>query len=577
MSPWPSILVRFLQCHLPVSCEQPQYSQKKLTEQVTQLQAKVQSLQSSIAQSTTINEIQSYEKHCLDLITPATAHSIMKELGFPAVREIPNSGNIASLLSCGVTHRSPFAQQWFAVCQGQESTVTGVSIQKFANNMSNKFFWRKSLAVPTVVQVQVGCNSFTKYIRDILVMQFFPVPEFKQLANKDSSESDLLKLAFEQALNGDYEISGKGPHSPYISFVRRAVSLYSTAHFGCDDHDSWITEFLLIVACISQYHARASSPLSCNKDVTIFQSNVRNAVANLVGKTVRIVLPQVVYEALTHLIILKTIFTFFKGHSHLFINLIKKCNSPNPDLNLHGVMDEQQFLHEHYIADVSVLGGYSTQDIEYFINLHNKIKDECRLDKIHDGPKVGGDQKFRLAFVAPISGAASPIARSTWRWASMLALPLSQSPVAIGVVHNVCWAPSVVTPVAVVHQWMSLSANYNSSYCPWCLVTMPQEEMSVQSCIVHRWLFPSIPWMSCSQLYSFKFACNHWNKHSFVMPKCSFDHSESFWNHDRAWSCHIADSWGHLFIPTLTESCLSAGWFVQVSIELSSNACILHI
>ena len=97
------------------------------------------------------------------------------------------------------------------------------------------------------------------------------------------------------------------PPPPYVSFVRRAVSLYSAAHFSRDDHDSWITKFLLIMACISQYCARASSPLSCNKDVTIFQSNMRNAVANFVGKTVRMVLPQIAYEALTRLIILKTI------------------------------------------------------------------------------------------------------------------------------------------------------------------------------------------------------------------------------------------------------------------------------
>ena len=103
-----------------------------------------------------------------------------------------------------------------------------------------------------------------------------------------------------------------------------------------------------------------------------------------------------------------------------------------PNLNLHGAMDEQQFLHEHYIADVSVLGGYSTQDIEYFIDLHNKIKDKRRLDKIRDGPKVGGDRKFRLAFIAPISGAATPIARLTHSWASMLVSPLSQSPMAMG-------------------------------------------------------------------------------------------------------------------------------------------------
>ena len=93
---------------------------KKLTEQVTQLQAKVESLQASITPLMTMDEIQSYEKHCLDLITPATTHCIMKELGFPAVKEIPNSSNIASLLSCGVTHRSPFAHQWFAIFQGHE-------------------------------------------------------------------------------------------------------------------------------------------------------------------------------------------------------------------------------------------------------------------------------------------------------------------------------------------------------------------------------------------------------------------------------------------------------------------------
>ena len=97
----------------------------------------------------------------------------MKELGFHAVKEISNSGNITSLLSCGVTHRSPFAQQWLAIFQGQDSTITGVSIKKFANDMSNKLFWTKSLAVPTVAKLQVKHNSFTKYIHDILAMQFF--------------------------------------------------------------------------------------------------------------------------------------------------------------------------------------------------------------------------------------------------------------------------------------------------------------------------------------------------------------------------------------------------------------------
>ena len=77
--------------------------------------------------------------------------------------------------------------------------------------MSNKVFWTKSLAFPTVAQVQVKHNSFAKYIHDILGMQFFPVLDFKQLANKDSSKSDDLKLALEQALDGDYDASGKGP------------------------------------------------------------------------------------------------------------------------------------------------------------------------------------------------------------------------------------------------------------------------------------------------------------------------------------------------------------------------------
>ena len=80
--------------------------------------------------------------------------------------------------------------------------------------MSNKVFWTKSLAFPTVAQVQVEHNSFAKYIHDILGMQFFPVLDFKQLANKDSSKSDDLKLALEQALDGDYDASGEGHHSP---------------------------------------------------------------------------------------------------------------------------------------------------------------------------------------------------------------------------------------------------------------------------------------------------------------------------------------------------------------------------
>ena len=200
--------------HLLNNLNKANKDNKKLTEQVAQFQVKVESLQASIAQSTTIKEIRSYEKHCLDLITPATTHCIMKELGFPAVKEIPNSSNIASLLSCGVTHRSPFATQWFAIFQGQDSTNTGVSINKFANNTSNKSFQTKTLAVPTVAQVQVEHNSFAKYICDILAMQFFPVPDVKQLANKDLSESDDLKLALEQALNGDYDASGEDPPPP---------------------------------------------------------------------------------------------------------------------------------------------------------------------------------------------------------------------------------------------------------------------------------------------------------------------------------------------------------------------------
>ena len=55
----------------------------------------------------------------------------------------------------------------------------------------------------------------------------------------------------------------------------------------------------------------------------------------------------------------------------------------------------------------------------------------CAGCTVCDGPKVGGDQKFRLAFVAPISGAASPIARLTCHRASMLASPSSQSPMAM--------------------------------------------------------------------------------------------------------------------------------------------------
>ena len=213
---------------------------------------------------------------------------------------------------------------------------------------------------------QVEHNSFAKYIHDILGMQFFPVLDFKQLANKDSSKSDDLKLALEQVLNGDYDASGKGPHSPYISFVRRAVSLYSAAHFGRDDHDLWITEFLLIMACISLYHARVSSPLSCNKDVTIFQSNVRNAVANLVGKPVRMVLlPQVAYEALTHLIILKTIFTFFKGHSNLFINLLNSAILPPPILTVTASVCVGRAVSVNGISSISftAMGGFNEQKL----------------------------------------------------------------------------------------------------------------------------------------------------------------------------------------------------------------------
>ena len=163
-------------------------------------------------------------------------------------------------------------------------------------------------------------------------------------------------------------------------------------------------------------------------------SNVRNVVANLARKTVRMVMLQVVYEALTHLIIIKTIFIFFKGHSDLFIALLKKCNTPNPDLNLHGAMDEEQFLYQHYIANVSASDGYSTQDIEYFIDLCNKIKDECRHDKILKAPKLVALGSSCLHSLLPLLLLPHPLpAKSTCNWASMLALPSSQSPMAMGV------------------------------------------------------------------------------------------------------------------------------------------------
>ena len=427
--------------HLLNNLNKANEDNKKLMEQVAQLQVKVESLQVSIGQSTTTDEIQSYKKHCLDLITPATACCIMKELGFPAVKEIPNSGNIASLLSCGVIHRSPFAQQWFAISQGQDSTITGVSIKKFANDTSNKLFWTKPLAVPTVAQVQVKCNGFTKYIHDILAMQFFHFQMLKNLQTKTCPRVKILNLHWSKPSMGIMmqvvKVLTPPPPPPppmfplsgglFLSTQLPTSAVMTMIHGLPSSFQSWLAFYSTMLE-----HPLLFLP--CNKDVTIFQqSNVRNVVAKLAGKTTRMVLQQVVYEALTHLITIKTIFTSFKGHSNLFIDLLKKCSLPNPNLNLCGAMDEEQFLCQHYIANVSASGGYSTQDIEHFINLHNKIKDEHRLDKIHEGPEVGGIRKFTLAFIAPASVAASPIVRSTCCWASMLASPSSQSSVAMGV------------------------------------------------------------------------------------------------------------------------------------------------
>ena len=39
---------------------------------------------------------------------------------------------------------------------------------------------------------------------------------------------------------------------------------------------------------------------------------------------------------------------------------------------------------------ITLLMLVSWVDIEYFIDLHSKIKDKHRLDKTHEGPKVGG-------------------------------------------------------------------------------------------------------------------------------------------------------------------------------------------
>ena len=167
---------------------------EKLTEQVTQLQAKVQSLQSSIAQSTTIDEIHSYEKHCLDLITPATAHWIMKELGFPTVKEIPNSGNIASLLNCGVTHRSPFAQQWFAMFQGQESTSLVFLSRSLPTTRPTSYFGQSPLLFPLLCRYKSSATVLPSTFVIFWQCSFFQFCSLNNLQTKTRPRVTFLNL-----------------------------------------------------------------------------------------------------------------------------------------------------------------------------------------------------------------------------------------------------------------------------------------------------------------------------------------------------------------------------------------------
>ena len=241
---------------------------------------------------TTIDEIQSYEKHCLDLITPATAHCIMKELGFPAVKEIPNSGNITSLLCCGVTHRSPFAQQWFTIFQGQDTTIGGVSIKKFANNMSNKLFGQSPLLFPLLHRYKLSITLSPSTFVISWQCSFFQFWMLKNLQTKKTHPRvKILNLHWSKPSMGIMmQVAKVLTHPMFPLSGGLFLSTWLPSHFGHHDQDLWITKFLLIMACVSQYHAGASSPLSCNKDVTIFQSNMRNAVANLARKTTRMVL-----------------------------------------------------------------------------------------------------------------------------------------------------------------------------------------------------------------------------------------------------------------------------------------------
>ena len=412
-------------------------------EEIQQLKEKVESLNASLSRSTTVDELAAFEKHCVSLLKPTPFRSILRKVGFASVKEIANAGSSGNLRSCGVTHDSAFGKMVYDLISASDSTNDGPSFKKFLDdNNTRKLVWDKMLAVPAHQRLQVERNNLAKFGRDIVVMMYEPSPTLKTLLQKSEESTAMwaeVNHSIDQAANKVNDASGNEEQedeepAEYVHFVESLAGLYSAAHFGRTDSCNWIKHLLPLFACFYKYRARASTPLACNNSHRNFMSNVKTVMGELVGQTVRDIIKEGAFEALIWTQLVKFVRYIFQHKTDSLMVLAKNTSSPSPDLNECGTMDEDEFIRNHYIADVSVAKVYSTGDIEYFLKLRKEIKDtDRRLDRKRDE-----SEKLVLSFPTPeVDASATTMPQPTRRrrHTAMSSPATHSSPTTLGAMH----------------------------------------------------------------------------------------------------------------------------------------------
>jgi hypothetical protein len=352
------------------------------------------------------------------LLCPPISHHPLGTAISTTKQELPNSTDANTIISKGVTHKSPFANEVYKLIFSPDDKGTASSYVKFDTNDCREHFWVSSFATASVTILNQERNNLAQFVRlavECVVGNSDPgskgVPKAELKAMFDSLPIDIFPRDQETVPSDGGEID------PYL---HNCASLYAAVHFGRCHQECWKKFFMPIVVCVTKYRVKPNSrslnpsPLS-GKNIHNFSTAVNKIIREeLQGKTVSSLLrkSKPALEALLRLQVVKYILsTIFKGHHDVLVNLLKGNSSlGDPPSVPNARMDNQaQFYRDYYIAPINYSSGlYSDLDISYFSQLRDQIHStENNLDKKRSRPS-DDDSSFILSFLPSDDAVSSP-------------------------------------------------------------------------------------------------------------------------------------------------------------------------